>query len=133
MFSLTNHAQNRFYNPLKWVPRRHRLCDRCAYGALRDGHRASYLRLCGAVLGVQAFAGLIWFGRHASAVARQPAASWFEKILNGAPPMAPLLLPNLALLAGIGSCVLYSMIAGQTVRREPRAEVSGWSGAGDER
>jgi hypothetical protein len=111
VFSLTDHAQNGFYNPLEWVPV---VTSACAIGVLTVPFvmeiAPSYLRLCGAVLAVQAVAGVAGFGLHASAVAQQPAASWFEKMLTGAPPMAPLLFPNLALLAGIGLWVLHSML-----------------------
>ena len=58
------------------------------------------------MLAVQALVGVAGFGLHLAAVARQPAASWFEKILSGAPPMAPLLFPNLVVLAAIA---LWSM------------------------
>ncbi|PYR19705.1 MAG: hypothetical protein DMF94_15010 [Acidobacteria bacterium] len=67
---------------------------------------ASYLRPCAAVLGIQAVVGVIGFGFHLSSVVHQPAATWFEKILSGAPPMAPLLFPNLSVLAGIALWVL---------------------------
>ncbi len=50
--------------------------------------------------------GVIGFGFHLSSVVHQPAATWFEKILSGAPPMAPLLFPNLSVLAGIALWVL---------------------------
>jgi len=66
VFSLTDHAQNAFFNPLEWVPV---LSSAFAIGFLADTH--------------------------------QPAASFFERILNGAPPMAPLLFPNLVVLAAI--------------------------------
>jgi len=46
----------------------------------------------------------------------QPGASLFEQVLTGAPPMAPLLLPNLVVLGGIG---LWAMS-----RRLPPAERS---------
>jgi len=60
-----------------------------------------YLRLCAAVLGVQALVGVLGFALHVLADTHQPAASFFERILNGAPPMAPLLFPNLVVLAAI--------------------------------
>lgn len=103
VFSLTDHAQNGFFNPLEWLP--------VASSAFAIGFLivplatmvgTPYLRLCGAVLGVQALVGVIGFALHAEADWRQPAASLFERILSGAPPMAPLLFPNLVVLGGIG-------------------------------
>lgn len=107
VFSLTDHAQNGFFNPLEWVPV---VTSACAIGVLAVPFVTEvsppYLRLTAVVLAVQALAGIVGFGLHASGIARQPAASWLEKLLSGAPPMAPLLFPNLAVLAGIGVFVL---------------------------
>ena len=78
----------------------------------------SYLQLCAAVLAVQGVVGILGFLFHAASVARQPAATWFEKILSGAPPMAPLLLPNLVVLATIALWVLDRwMLASSAERR----------------
>ena len=41
---------------------------------------------------------ILGFGLHAAADLRQPGATLFERILSGAPPMAPLLFPNLVVL-----------------------------------
>ena len=107
VFSLTDHAQNAFFSPMEWLP--------VVTGAFAIGFlivpflvevTASYLRPCAAVLGIQAVVGVIGFGFHLSSVVHQPAATWFEKILSGAPPMAPLLFPNLSVLAGIALWVL---------------------------
>lgn len=112
VFSLTDHAQNGFFNPLEWVPV---VTSACAIGVLAVPFVTEvsrpYLRLTAVVLAVQALAGIVGFGLHASGIARQPAASWLEKILSGAPPMAPLLFPNLAVLAGIGVFVLSRSLA----------------------
>jgi hypothetical protein len=68
--------------------------------------RAAYLRLCAWVLAVQAVVGLVGFALHSASVLRQPGATLFERILSGAPPMAPLLFPNLVVLGLIGLWVL---------------------------
>jgi len=102
VFSLSDHAQNAFFNPAEWLP--------VATSALAIGFLVvpfilevtpAYLKLCAAVLALQAVVGVLGFGFHLTSVARQPAATWFEKILSGAPPMAPLLFPNLVVLAAI--------------------------------
>jgi hypothetical protein len=102
VFSLSDHAQNGFFNPLEWLPV---VTSACAIGVLAVPFvmpvARQYFVVCAGVLAVQAVVGLLGFGLHASAVARQPAATWFEKLLTGAPPIAPLLFPNLVLLAGI--------------------------------
>lgn len=102
VFSLTDHAQNAFFNPVEWAPV---VTSAFAIGFLLVPFLAavtpSYLRLCAGVLGLQALAGVLGFAFHLESIARQPAAGWFDKILSGAPAMAPLLLPNLALLAAI--------------------------------
>ena len=103
VFSLTDHAQNGFFNAVEWVPV---ASSAFAVGFLSvpfaTAVTAEYLRLCGAILGIQALVGLIGFGFHAASDLRQPGASLFEQVLNGAPPMAPLLFPNLVVLGCIG-------------------------------
>jgi hypothetical protein len=99
VFSLTDHAMNGFFNPLEWVP--------VGSSALAIGFlivpfiarvERSYVVLCAAVLGVQALVGVVGFVLHGAADLRQPGATIVERILTGAPPMAPLLFPNLVLL-----------------------------------
>lgn len=107
VFSLSDHAQNGFFNTLEWLPV---VTSALAIGFLVvvfvvDITRP-YLRLCAAVLVVQAAVGVVGFVSHVAAIERQPAATWFEKILSGAPPMAPLLFPNLVVLAAIALWVL---------------------------
>ena len=114
VFSLTDHAQNAFFNPMEWAPV---VTSAFAIGFLVVPFMVAvtplYLRLSAAVLAMQAVAGVLGFGFHLSSVARQPAATWFEKILSGAPPMAPLLLPNLVVLAAIALWVLDGGMAGR--------------------
>jgi hypothetical protein len=70
------------------------------------------------VLAVQALVGILGFGLHLASVTRQPAPSWFEKILSGAPPMAPLLFPNLVVLATIALWALGRLdVSSPTIRR----------------
>lgn len=113
VFSLTDHAQNAFYNPVEWLPV---VTSAFAIGFLVVPFfvdvAAPYLKLCAAVLAVQAAVGLVGFGFHLASVVRQPAATWFEKILTGAPPMAPLLFPNLVVLAAIALWTLSTITVG---------------------
>src|SRR5262245_27614613 len=96
VFSLTDHAQNAFFNPLEWVPV---VSSAFAIGFLLVPFMLPltrpYLRLCALVLGAQALVGVLGFALHVLADVRQPNATPVERILSGAPPMAPLLFPNL--------------------------------------
>jgi uncharacterized membrane protein YgdD (TMEM256/DUF423 family) len=100
VFSLTDHAQNAFFNPLEWIPV---VSSALAVGFLLVPFlvriSVPYLWLCAAVLAVQAAVGVAGFLLHVAADLHAPAPTLFERVLNGAPPMAPLLFPNLVLLA----------------------------------
>ena len=102
VFSLTDHATNGFFNAAEWIPV---VSSACAIGALlvpfvMDVDRP-YLWLCAMVLGVQALVGVAGFAFHVASDLRQPGVSLFERILSGAPPIAPLLFPNLVVLGWI--------------------------------
>jgi len=102
VISLADHAQNGFFRPIEWVP--------VASSAIAIGFllvpfitevTASYLRLCAAVLVVQVIVGVAGTTLHLAADAGSPAATLVDKIVTGAPPMAPLLFVNLSMLAAI--------------------------------
>ncbi len=103
VFSLTDHAQNGFFNPVEWVPV---FSSALAVGFLivpfvvRVG--ASFLRVCAGVLLVQAAVGVAGFALHAVGVSHQAGGTLLERILSGPPPLAPLLFPNLVILGLIG-------------------------------
>ena len=107
VFSLTDHAQNGFFYASEWIP--------VATSALAVGFLATpfltpvarpFLRLIAAVLLLQAAVGLLGFYFHAAANLRGPSNRMFENFVHGAPVMAPLLFPNLVLLAAMGLWVL---------------------------
>src|SRR4029079_8728442 len=73
VFSLTDHAQNGFFNPLEWVP--------VASSAIAVGFlivpflirvTRAYIRVSAGVLLVQAIVGVLGFGLHLAADLRQP-------------------------------------------------------------
>jgi hypothetical protein len=103
VFSLTDHAQNGFFYVTEWIPV---ISSAMAVGFLivpllaRVDRR--YVRLCALVLGLQALVGLAGFILHTSANLHGPSPDMFDNFIYGAPAMAPLLFPNLVLLAGIG-------------------------------
>ena len=103
VFSLTDHAQNGFFHWTEWIPV---VSSAFAVGFLvtpfltRVGRR--FLQMCGLVLLVQACVGLLGFYLHTAANLRGPSAQWQDNFIEGTPVLAPLLFPNLVLLAGIG-------------------------------
>jgi hypothetical protein len=107
VFSLTDHATNGFFNPVEWVPV---VSSACAIGFLVVPFvadvRVAFLRLAAVVLVIQAVVGVVGFALHAASVLRQPGATLFERILSAAPPMAPLLFPNLVILGLVALWVL---------------------------
>jgi len=111
VFSLTDHAQNGFYHPTEWIP--------VASSALAVGFLGvpfladvdvAFLRCCAAVLLLQAVVGVFGFGLHTAANLAGPSPSMFENFIYGAPAMAPLLFPNLVLLALIGLWALKNRL-----------------------
>jgi hypothetical protein len=70
----------------------------------------AYIRVSAGVLLVQAIVGVLGFGLHLAADLRQPGATLVGRILSGAPPMAPLLFPNLVILGLIGLWVLATSL-----------------------
>jgi hypothetical protein len=103
VFSLADHAGNGFFNPLEWVPV---VASAIAVGFLAAPLIMSvsrqYVDLCAAILILEAGVGLWGFILHASANLRGPSVHAFDNFIYGAPPMAPLLFPNLMVLGIIG-------------------------------
>ncbi len=61
----------------------------------------AFLRICCGVLAMSVAIGVIGFGLHFQAN-WQASSTMRDNFLYGAPILTPLLLPNLAMLAGIG-------------------------------
>ena len=102
VFSVADHAQNGFYYQLEWVP--------VMASALAVGFLAvplimrvsrAFLQLCAVLLLLEAAIGLWGFLLHTEANLHGPSIHAFDNFVNGAPPMAPLLFPNLMLLGMI--------------------------------
>ena len=99
VFSLTDHAQNGFFNHLEWVPV---VASGVAVGFLTvplviEVSRR-YIELCAVILALEALVGVWGFVLHAAGNLRGPSLHAFDNFIYGAPPMAPLLFPNLTLL-----------------------------------
>lgn len=115
IFSLADHAQNGFFHVSEWLP--------VAGSAFAVGFLSapflvpvnrSYLLLCTGVMLVQATVGLLGFYYHTAANLRGPSPSMFDNFVYGAPAMAPLLFPNLALLTFLGLWALHRHVSGET-------------------
>jgi hypothetical protein len=107
IFSLTDHAQNGFYHKTEWIP--------VGSSALAVGFLVTicltpvtrrFLALCAVVLAIQVAVGLLGFALHVRADLHGPSPDRFDNFVFGAPALAPMLFPNLALLCGIGLWVL---------------------------
>ena len=103
VFSLADHAENGFFFPAEWVP--------VAASAVAIGFLAVpllmpvtrlFIDLCAAVLVLEAGVGLWGFVLHTMGNLQGPSVHPFDNFIYGAPPMAPLLFPNLMLLGIIG-------------------------------
>jgi hypothetical protein len=107
VFSLTDHAQNGFFHKTEWIPV---VSSALAIGFLTTVYitpvTRRFLVLCAIVLLIQAAIGVLGFVLHSLANLRGPSPSPFDNFVFGAPALAPMLLPNLTLLCGIGLWVL---------------------------
>ncbi len=103
LLSLTDHAINGFYRYAEWIPV---ISSAFAVGFLIVPFcmhvSVRYWVVCVVVLFLQALVGVAGFFLHSAANLMGPSSSWFQNFVDGAPPFAPLLFPNLAILASIG-------------------------------
>jgi hypothetical protein len=118
---LLDHAQNGFFNVAEWIP-----VGSAAFAgafllvALVHPERP-YLRGCLGVLGVQVAVGVMGFVLHFLANQKRPGENLLARTVHGAPIFAPLLFPNLALLAAIG---IWAMLRAG-IPASPRSSVTG--------
>lgn len=101
--SLADHAQNGFFYLREWIA--------VVSSALAVGFLFTvlilpvnrfFLKLCLWIVGFQATVGLLGFYYHLVPNFHGPASSFMDNLIYGAPVFAPLLFPNLAILAAIG-------------------------------
>jgi hypothetical protein len=126
IFSLADHAQNGFFRPVEWLP--------VASSAFAVGFLLvpflvrvdrGYLAACAAVLLIQAVVGVLGFYYHATADLDGPSPRLLDNLIFGTPFLAPLLFPNLVLLAGIGLWVLRDHVPVRTGVAPPTAAARG--------
>lgn len=103
VLSLTDHASNGFFARTEWIPV---ISSAFATGFLivplimQVARR--FLDLCLVMMIAQGLVGVLGFWFHLQANLIEPGHTLWEKLVNGAPPLAPLLFPNLVGLALIG-------------------------------
>jgi hypothetical protein len=99
IFCLTDHAGNGFFYPVEWVAV---VASAIAVGFLVTPLvtcvSRKFLLLCGVVLALEAVVGVWGFVLHAERNLRGPSVHPLSNFVYGAPPMAPLLFPNLVVL-----------------------------------
>ena len=114
VLSLTDHAANGFFHSVEWLPV---VASAFAVSFLLVPFLVPvtrpYLGLCALVLLFEAGVGALGFVLHNLANLNGPSANVFENFVAGAPAMAPLLFPNLALLGWIGLWSLSGELGSQ--------------------
>ncbi|MGD0800636.1 MAG: hypothetical protein ABR906_04900 [Terracidiphilus sp.] len=139
VLSLTDHASNGFFAKTEWIP--------VVSSAFATGFlivllvavvTRRFLDACLVVMLVQAFVGVLGFWFHMRANLFEPGSNLFDRLVNGAPPMAPLLFPNLVGLALIGFWALIPHLQESLSGRSWLGAAYAWSypegetGASDE-
>ena len=132
VLSLTDHASNAFFAKTEWIPV---ISSAFATGFLivplimKVGRR--FLDVCFVVLIVQALVGVLGFWFHIEANLVAPGHNFFDKLVNGAPPMAPLLFPNLVGLALIGLWALIPHLEESTPKASWLGSAYTWTHPAD--
>ncbi len=100
--SLADHAQNGFYDRVEWIPVfAAALAVAFLLVALARPGDLVLRRVTLGVLGLQIVVGVVGFALHLAADLRPHGAGLVEGVLYGAPPFAPLLFADLAVLAAL--------------------------------
>ena len=103
ILTLCDHAQNGFFSPSEWIPV---WTSAFAVGFLTTifimNVTSSFMRLCSYVAVMQMATGFLGFYLHLTGLLAGNSRSFMDTIIYGPPIFAPLLLPNISLLALIG-------------------------------
>lgn len=109
IFSLVDHAENGFFNRIEWVPV---VASAFAVGFLMTpllmNVTRKFLLICGLLLSLEIAVGTWGFILHCLSNLHGPSIHAFDNFIYGAPPFAPLLFPNLAIL---GLIALWRLLA----------------------
>ncbi len=110
VFSLSDHAENGFYDHREWIAV---AASAIAVGFLVTPLLVSvsrqFLALCAAMLVSESLVGVWGFVLHAEKNLQGPSVHPLANLVWGAPPMAPLLFPNLAALGLIALWQLWKL------------------------
>ena len=128
VLSLTDHASNGFFAKTEWIP-----VISSAFATsflimplvLKVTRR--FMDVCLIVMVAQALVGILGFWFHMQANLVGPGYSLFDRLVNGAPPMAPLLFPNLVGLALIGMWALLPHLQEATTGRSWLGATYDWA------
>ena len=111
VLSVFDHAQNGFFNPSEWIPV---FASAFAVGCLGTLFLVSpqpiFFRFCIIVLVINFIVGVAGFFLHLTADLQAPGVTQIDKFLYGAPIFAPLLFPNLSILAVLGVWTMFSKV-----------------------
>lgn len=133
VLSLTDHASNGFFAKTEWIPV---ISSAFATGFLIVplvlAVTRRFMDLCLMVMVMQGLVGVLGFWFHIQANLVEPGHSVWEKLVNGAPPMAPLLFPNLVGLALIGMWALLPHLEESTSGRSWLGASYDWAHPGEE-
>lgn len=103
VLSLADHAINGFFRWSEWIPV---ISSALAVGFFLmyfvQAPPRGYAKWCLAILGLQVVVGGAGFILHAQADWHGASHRFYSNVISGAPLFAPLLLPNLAILAWLG-------------------------------
>jgi len=114
VFSVSDHAENGFFNPLEWIAV---VASAIAVGFLVTPLlvrvQRQFIALCVAVLAFESVIGVLGFVLHAERNLHGPSVHPLANLVWGAPPLAPLLFPNLAALGMIALWQLWKIDAGE--------------------
>ena len=118
VFSLADHAANGFFFHVEWVPV---VASAVAVGFLCVPlfTRVSrlFIDLSALVLVLEGGVGLWGFILHTTGNLAGPSIHAFDNFIYGAPPMAPLLFPNLMVLGIIGLWQLRTQVGADALPR----------------
>ena len=133
VLSLTDHASNGFFAKTEWIP--------VISSALATGFlivplvltvTRRFMDVCLIVMLTQALVGVLGFWFHIQANLVEPGNSLFDRLVNGAPPIAPLLFPNLVGLALIGIWALLPHLDEATPGQSWSGATYDWARTGEE-
>jgi len=116
IFSLADHAGNGFFFKVEWVPV---IASAVAVGFLCVPLLVSvsrwFIDLSAAILVLEGGVGLWGFVLHTMGNLEGPSIHAFDNFIYGAPPLAPLLFPNLMVLGIIGLWQLRNKVGAEAV------------------